>query len=201
MSIKVILQNDSRGRRVELPTVARATTLCLVQSLHCLDGGIPLIPQLDRHWQRYRQRLDVSPDALRLWTFVTGETAWIPGDDAPGVLLCHQPGDPLEILTLGCACNRRQRASQCPRLIAHGHADTLFANVQSQCASHHYPYESGTLAKVSRKHMANVITTFARVSSYPCGLISISVRNIKYGKRLNQSGQTRTSGSACNGSD
>jgi hypothetical protein len=136
MSIKIVLQNNRRRRRVQLPTVAGATTLCFVQALRCLDGSVSLIPQLDRHWQRYRQRLDVSPDALRLWTFVTGETAWIPGDDAPGVLLCHQPGDPLEILTLGCARDRRQRASQCPRLIAHGHADALFANVQGQRTCH-----------------------------------------------------------------
>jgi len=136
MSVKVILQNDRRCRRIELPTVAGATTLCLVQSLRRLDGGIPFIPQLDRLSQRYRQRLDVSPDALRLWTFIAGETPWIPGDDALGALLCHQPGNALKILTLGCARDRRQRASQRPRLIAHGHADALFANIQSQCTSH-----------------------------------------------------------------
>ena len=136
MSVKIVLQNNRRGRRVELPTVAGAATLCLVQALCCLDGGIPLIPQLDRHWQRCRQRLDVSPDALRLRAFFTGKTFWIPGDDAPGALLFHQPGDPLEILTFGCARDRRQRASQCPRLIAHGHTDALFANVQGQCTRH-----------------------------------------------------------------
>ena len=136
MSVKVILQNDRRCRRVELPTVAGATALCLVQPLHRLDGSVPFIPQLDRHWQRHRERPDVSPDTLRLWTFIAGETAWIPGDDALGALLCHQPGNALEILMLGCARDRRQRASQRARLIAHGHADALFANIQSQCTSH-----------------------------------------------------------------
>ena len=55
-----------------------------------------------------RQELLRKPDAPRLWAFISREAARVPGDDTLGFLLPHQPPNALEILTLGCARDRRQ---------------------------------------------------------------------------------------------
>lgn len=136
MSIKIVLQNDRRRRRIELTAITWPAAFGRHQSFCCFDGCVAFIPKLYRHRQGRCKSLDIPPDALGLWTLVTRKTARIPGDNTLRPLLRRQPRDALKILAPGRARDSREWTSQRPRLVAYRHADALVSNVESQHPSH-----------------------------------------------------------------
>jgi len=99
MGIQVVLQNDRRRRRIKLAAITWPAAPGLDQALCCLDGCAAFIPKLDWHRHGCRKRLDVSPDALGLRSFIAGKTARVPGDNTFHTVLGCQSRDTLEILT------------------------------------------------------------------------------------------------------
>lgn len=99
MSVKVILQNDRRRRRIELAAITWPAAPGLDQALCRLDSCVAFIPKLDRHGQHRCKRLDVSPDALGLRSFIARKAARVSGDNTLHTVLRRQSRDALEILT------------------------------------------------------------------------------------------------------